>query len=116
MTNTYATVAGEANIVPAYDSTEGAKSFRRTLWVEAGDEAAAAKAAVWIAEPGTYPFEGRPLDETFVVMEGTAECTVGGGETKLIGAGDIVTIPVGVTIVLKILTPFRKVAFVVPKV
>lgn len=116
MTKTYETVSSDEGRELAYVATEGAKSYRRLLWIEEGDAAAAAKAAVWIAEPGSYPLEGRALAETFVVIEGTAECTVAGGETKLIGPGDIVNIAVGESISLKILTPFRKVAFVVPKV
>lgn len=116
MTNTYETVAGDAGRELAYVATDGANSWRRVLWVEEGDVAAAAKAAVWIAEPGTYPLDGRALAETFVVIEGTAECTVAGGEARLIGPGDIVNIAVGESISLRILTPFRKVAFVVPKV
>ncbi len=115
MTNIYATVAGTAGQTEASVSEEGVQSHRRMIWEDAGDPALAAKAAIWIAPPGTYPYPARPIAETFVVIEGTADCRVAGGETRRIGPGDIVTVPVAKPIWLQVLTPFRKVAFVVPK-
>ena len=75
----------------------------------------ATKVAVWIAEPGIYPYPPRDLEETFVVLEGEAMCSLGGAAPQKIGPGSIVRVPKGVAPWLHVLTPFRKLATVVPK-
>lgn len=109
----YEKISDDTGRVEGVKSNEGAQSYRRLIWEDQGENAA--KGAVWIAAPGTYDYPGRALAETFVVFEGEADCQVAGGEVRRIGVGDIVTIPVGETISLKVLTPFRKFAMVVPK-
>lgn len=115
MSQVYARAADDSGRTEASTSEEGVQSWRRMIWQEDGDAATAALAAVWIAPPGVYPYPARPIAETFVVIEGEADCRVAEGETRRIGPGDIVTIPVGQPIRLEVLKPFRKVAFVVPK-
>jgi uncharacterized cupin superfamily protein len=111
----YERVFEDAGRTEAAVAENGAQSYRRMIWVDEGNADTATKAAVWIAEPGTYAYDARPIAESFVVMEGEADCTVAGGETRRIGPGDIVTIPVNAPISLTVLTPFRKFAMVVPK-
>lgn len=115
MTQVHTTVAEDTDRSEASVSEAGAQSWRRMIWEDDGNPALAAKAAVWIAPPGVYPYPPRPIAETFVVIEGEADCRVAQGETRRIGPGDIVTIPVGEPVWLDVLKPFRKVAFVVPK-
>jgi len=109
----YETISDDSGRVEAMKANEGAQSYRRMIWEDQGENAA--KAAVWIAEPGTYDYPARALAETFIVFEGEADCQVAGGEVRRIGVGDIVTIPVNAPISLKVLTPFRKFAMVIPK-
>lgn len=97
---------------PADGRTEG--SYSRRVWTEADTEHPAA-VAVWRATPGTYSYPARALDETFVVISGTALCQVGNGEKTEIGPGSIVNIAKGETITLQVHTELRKVATVVPK-
>ncbi len=111
----YESVSADAGRTEAAIAENGAKSYRRMIWADEGNADTATKAAVWMAEPGTYNYAARPIAETFVVIEGEADCRVAGGELRRIGAGDIVTIPVNATISLVVLTPFRKFAMVVPK-
>jgi uncharacterized cupin superfamily protein len=111
----YEKTSDDTDRAEAAKAENGAQSFRRMIWVDEGDADKAAKAAVWIAVPGTYAYPARALAETFVVMEGEADCTVAGGEVRRIGPGDIVTVPVNAPISLDVLTPFRKFAMVIPK-
>lgn len=111
----YWNVKDDTGLTAAAVAENGAQSYRRMIWEDQGDSAAAVKAAVWIAEPGVYPYPARALEETFVVIEGEADCRIGAGETKRIGPGTIVVVPKGETAWLDVLTPFRKFAMVVPK-
>ena len=88
-------------------------SWRRDIWVDEGKTGTIV--AVWKAEPGVYAYPARALDETFVICEGEAVCTLDGGNPQTIGPGSIVHIPQGATITLEVLTPLRKVATVVPR-
>lgn len=49
------------------------------------------------------------------MLEGEALCSLGGSEPEKIGPGSIVRVPKGVAPWLQVLTPFRKLATVVPK-
>lgn len=111
----YAKVGDDTGLMEAAKAADGAQSYRNMIWVDEGDAETATKAAVWIAPPCVYAYPARPLAETFVVMEGEADCQVADGEIRRIGVGDIVTIPVNAAISLTVLTPFRKFAMVVPK-
>lgn len=97
--------------VPAQGRESG--SWRRAIWKDEGE--AGTIVAVWKAEPGIYPYPARPLEETFVVLEGEAICTLGDAEPVKIQPGSIVRVPLGSAISLEVLTPFRKLATVVPK-
>lgn len=108
-------ISADDTLTPGLDSEEGAKSFRRMIWEDVGAPETATKVAVWIAEPGVYPYPPRDLEETFVVLEGEALCSLGGSEPEKIGPGSIVRVPRCVAPWLKVLTPFRKLATVVPK-
>lgn len=63
--------------------------------------------------PGTYP--GRDLEETFVVIEGEVIYSQADAAPAKIGPGTIVSIARGVPSRLEILSPFRKLATVIPK-
>ena len=109
-------VAADADLTPGLDAQDGkGKSFRRMIWEDAGAPETSTKVAVWIAEPGIYPYPPRDLEETFVVLQGEALCRLGDGAPEKIGPGSIVRVPKGVAPWLEVLTPFRKVATVVPK-
>jgi uncharacterized cupin superfamily protein len=86
-------------------------SWKRTIWSDEGRSNTIV--AVWKAEPGTYVFPPRALEETFIVAEGEALCTLGGKPAAKIGAGSIVRVREGEAITLEILSPFRKLATVV---
>lgn len=108
------------NVADNLDLTDGpvaedgtAKSYRRLLWEDSIPNGT--KVAVWIAEPGIYPYPPRDLEEVFTVIEGEAMCSLGGGDPVRIGPGSVVHVPKGVAPWLHVLTPFRKVATVVPK-
>lgn len=88
-------------------------SWKRTIWSDEGRSNTIV--AVWKAEPGTYVFPPRELEETFVVTEGEAVCTLGGAGPQLIGIGSIVRVKQGQAITLEVRTPFRKLATVVPR-
>lgn len=117
MTMSYIThVTADTDMMPGPDAEGGkGKSFRRMIWEDEGATETATKVAVWIAEPGVYPYPPRDLEETFVVLQGEAICRLGDGEPEKIGPGSIVRVPRGVAPWLEVLTPFRKVATVVPK-
>ncbi|WP_321817634.1 MULTISPECIES: cupin domain-containing protein [unclassified Paraburkholderia] len=115
MSQTYFHIAEDVDFSPsraADGRSEG--SYARRVWTDAGAENPAA-VAVWRATPGTYSYPARALDETFVVLSGTALCQVGAGEEKEIGPGTIVNIAKGETITLQVHTELRKVATVIPK-
>jgi mannose-6-phosphate isomerase-like protein (cupin superfamily) len=88
-------------------------SWKRTIWSDEGRSNTIV--AVWKAEPGTYVFPPRALEETFIVAEGEALCSLGGKPPERIGVGSIVRVREGEAITLEILTPFRKLATVVPR-
>ena len=70
---------------------------------------------MWKAEPGRYVFPPRALEETFVVAEGEALCSLGGKPPERIGVGSIVRVREGEPITLEVLSQFRKLATVVPR-
>lgn len=111
----YQRIDEEAGRSEAAIAANGAQSYRRMIWVDDGDADAATKVAVWSAPPGLYAYPARPLAESFVVMEGEADCQVAGEAVRRIGPGDIVNVPVNASISLEVLKPFRKFAMVVPK-
>lgn len=88
-------------------------SWKRTIWSDEGKSNTIV--AVWKAEPGTYVFPARALEETFIVAEGEAICTLGGHGPQRIGVGSIVRVKEGQPITLEILSAFRKLATVVPR-
>ena len=88
-------------------------SWKRTIWSDEGKSNTIV--AVWKAEPGRYVFPPRALEETFVVTEGEALCSLGGKPAERIGAGSIVRVREGEAITLEVLSPFRKLATVVPR-
>lgn len=91
--------------------TGSGKSSRRVLWGDLQD--GAALVAVWKADCGVYRAAGRRYAETFVVCEGTAVCTLGDAPPADIGVGAIVYVPADVPIVLKVVSPFRKLTIAV---
>ncbi|MCO6389580.1 DUF861 domain-containing protein [Aliihoeflea aestuarii] len=109
-------ISADENLTPGLDAEDGkAKSYRRLIWEDDGASETATKVAVWIAEPGVYAYPPRDLEETFVVLQGEAKLRLGEGDLQDIGPGSIVRVPKGVAPWLEVLSPFRKVATVVPK-
>jgi len=98
--------------LPAQGRDSG--SWRRPIWQDDGDGGTIV--AVWKAEPGVYSYPARTLEETFVVLEGEALCTLGDAEPVWIRPGAIVRVPLGSSVSLEVLSPFRKLATVVPKI
>ena len=109
-------ISADTDLAPGPDAEDGiARSFRRMIWQDSGTPETATKVAVWIAQPGVYPYPPRDLEEVFVVLEGEANCRLGDSAPERIGPGSIVRVPKGVAPWLEVLTPFRKLATVVPK-
>ncbi|MDH6232290.1 putative cupin superfamily protein [Mesorhizobium soli] len=107
-------ISDDIDLIPGMPA-EGrdAGSWRRPIWKDEGENGTIV--AVWKAEPGVYSYPGRQLEETFVVCEGDALYTQGDFEPVRIKPGSIVRVPFGVASKLEILSPFRKLATVVPK-
>ncbi|ODT13635.1 MAG: hypothetical protein ABS35_37355 [Kaistia sp. SCN 65-12] len=107
-------IADDIDLVPGLPAQgRDSGSWRRMIWQ--GEGAGSTIVAVWKAEPGFYSYPGRPLEETFIVSEGHALYTQGDMEPVRIGPGTIVQVPKGVASKLEVLTPFRKLAVVVPE-
>lgn len=88
-------------------------SWKRVIWSDDGRSNTIV--AVWKAEPGTYVFPPRALEETFIVAEGEALCQLGAAPAQRIASGSIVRVREGEAITLEVLSPFRKLATVVPR-
>lgn len=104
----------DVDLVPAMpaEGREGG-SYRRQIWQDQIENGTIV--AVWKAEPGIYNYPGRDLEETFVVVEGEAMYSQGEAVPVKIGPGSIISIAKGVPSRLEILSPFRKLATVIPK-
>jgi uncharacterized cupin superfamily protein len=108
------TIYAEDGFTPAAAAQgRSAGSWRRIIWTD--ESRTGTLVAVWKAEPGTYVYPPRALEETFVVCEGEALCSRGGAPVQRISVGAIVRVPEGVPITLEVLAPFRKLATVVPR-
>lgn len=107
-------IADDIDLAPAMPA-EGrdSGSYRRLIWQDPVENGTIV--AVWKAEPGIYTYPGRDLEETFVVIEGEAIYSQADAEPAKIGPGTIVSIARGVPSRLEILSPFRKLATVIPK-
>ncbi|WP_454746708.1 cupin domain-containing protein [Ciceribacter selenitireducens] len=107
-------IADDIDLTPAMPAEEReGGSYRRPIWQDPIENGTIV--AVWKAEPGIYNYPGRDLEETFVVVEGEAMYAQAEEEPVKIGPGSIVSIAKGVPSRLEILSPFRKLATVVPK-
>ncbi len=84
--------------------------WRRQIWIDEGENGTII--AVWKAESGIYSYPGRALEETFVVE---AIYTQGDSAPVKIKTGSIVRVPSGVASRIEVLSPFRKLATVVPR-
>lgn len=107
-------IADDIDLSPAIpaEGRDGG-SWRRPIWQDSVENGTIV--AVWKAEPGIYNYPGRDLEETFVVVEGEAIYSQAAQDPVKIGPGSIVSISKGVASRLEILSPFRKLATVVPK-
>ncbi len=114
MSGNIGTIHAEDGFAPAAAAEGGSGgSWRRTIWTDEGKTRTIV--AVWKAEPGKYVYPPRALEETFVVCEGEAKCSLGGAPPERIAVGSLVRVPEGVPITLEVLAPFRKLATVVPR-
>ncbi|KQY41242.1 DUF861 domain-containing protein [Rhizobium rhizogenes] len=107
-------ISDDVDLVPAMpaEGREGG-SYRRQIWQDQIENGTIV--AVWKAEPGIYNYPGRDLEETFVVVEGEAMYSQAEADPVKIGPGSIISIAKGVPSRLEILSPFRKLATVIPK-
>lgn len=107
-------ITDDIDLTPAMpaEGREGG-SYRRQIWQDSIENGTIV--AVWKAEPGLYNYPGRDLEETFVVVEGEAIYSQADETPVKIGPGTIVSIARGVPSRLEILSPFRKLATVIPK-
>ncbi|MFK4824521.1 cupin domain-containing protein [Paenochrobactrum sp. BZR 588] len=83
----------------------------RLIWEDSDKKGT--KVVIWKAEPGLYVIPARDLDETFVIIEGEALCSLNESEPVKITTGSIVHIAKGVAITLDVSKPLRKVATIV---
>jgi uncharacterized cupin superfamily protein len=114
MTSNIMSVFDEVDFTPGVAAQgRDSGSWRRAIWSDPGKSETIV--AVWKAEPGVYPYPARQIEETFVVCEGEAICTLGDREPVKIAPGSIVRVLQGTPITLEVLTPFRKLATVVPR-
>jgi quercetin dioxygenase-like cupin family protein len=67
---------------------------------------------IWKADTGYFVAAQPPYAETFVVLSGTAACSIGDAPFAPIGPGSIVHMPRGAGMRLRIKTPYRMVATV----
>jgi mannose-6-phosphate isomerase-like protein (cupin superfamily) len=65
---------------------------------------------IWKADTGYYVSAAPPYAETFVVLSGTADCSIGDGEFVSVGPGSILHMPCGAGLRLRIKAPYRMVA------
>jgi len=65
---------------------------------------------IWKADSGYFVSEQPPYAETFVVLCGTADCSIGDAPFASIGPGSIVHMPLGAGMKLRVKTPYRMVA------
>ncbi|MDR3461835.1 MAG: hypothetical protein P4L76_05930 [Beijerinckiaceae bacterium] len=68
---------------------------------------------IWKADTGYFVSAQPPYAETFVVLSGTADCSVGEAPFAPIGPGSIVRMPLGAGMRLRVKTPYRMVATVI---
>lgn len=68
---------------------------------------------IWKADSGSYISRQPGYAETFVVLSGSADCSIGDGEFAPIGPGSIIHMPLGAGIRMKVKTPYRMVSTVV---
>ena len=107
-------IADDIDLKPAMPAERrDGGSYRRAIWQDEIENGTIV--AVWKAEPGIYNYPGRDLEETFVVVEGEAIYSQAEKAPVKIGPGTIVSIAKGVPSRLEILSPFRKLATVIPK-
>jgi mannose-6-phosphate isomerase-like protein (cupin superfamily) len=65
---------------------------------------------IWKADSGSYISHQPGYAETFVVLSGTADCSIGNGEFVPLAPGSIVHMPLGAGMRIKVKTPYRMVA------
>ena len=65
---------------------------------------------IWKAYTGYFVSAQPPYAETFVVLSGTADCSIGDAPFASIGPGSIVHMPLGAGMRLRVKTPYRMVA------
>ena len=91
----------------ATDENGLGKAWRKELFADHGRGVAV---MVWKADVGTYESVSPPYSETFVVVAGTAEVSIGGAPFEDVAPGSIVRMPLGAGMRMKVKTPYRMVA------
>jgi mannose-6-phosphate isomerase-like protein (cupin superfamily) len=85
-------------------------AWRKDLIVDAGRGVAV---MIWKADTGYFESAQPPYAETFVVLSGTADCSIGAAPFAAIGPGSIVHMPSGAGMRLRVKTPYRMMATVI---
>lgn len=91
----------------ATDENGVGKAWRKDLFM---DMDRGIVVMVWKADVGIYASVAPPYAETFVVVVGTGEISIGDAPFEDIGPGSIVRMPFGAGMRLKVKTPYRMVA------
>lgn len=65
---------------------------------------------IWKADTGYFVSAQPAYAETFVVLSGSADCSIGDAPFAPIGPGSIVHMPLGAGMRLRVKTPYRMVA------
>ncbi len=91
----------------ATDENGVGKAWRKELFT---DMERGVGVMVWKADIGVYDNGTPPYAETFVVLDGTAEVSIGGAPFEEISRGSIVHMPLGAGMRMKVKTPYRMVA------
>ncbi|GAA0313173.1 hypothetical protein GCM10009087_24190 [Sphingomonas oligophenolica] len=91
----------------AKDQEGGGTAWRKDLNVDAERGVGV---MIWKADAGYFVSARPPYAETFVVLSGTADCSIGDAPFAPIETGSIVHMPLGAGMRLRIKTPYRMVA------
>jgi mannose-6-phosphate isomerase-like protein (cupin superfamily) len=91
----------------AKDEAGVGTAWRKDLSIDAGRGVGV---MIWKADTGYFVSAQPPYAETFVVLSGTADCSIGNAPFAPIGPGSIVHMPLGAGMRLRVKTPYRMVA------
>ena len=80
---------------PPTTDAEGGGTSAVDVWKSTGGDV---RIGIWKAAPGHYGAAGRGYAETFIVIDGEADVTIGAAPPRPVRAGSIVHVPAGAAI------------------